>query len=392
MAPILHALLGASSASRWLQCTPSARLEANYENTTSIYAQEGTVAHELGELLISYFLTAVTSKEGKEIAKRLFTVRNSALYNPSMEQHAESYREFVLERLNEAKAITKDAILLMEQKLDFSNWVPEGFGTGDAVIIADGTLNIIDLKYGQGVEVSAVDNKQMMLYALGAINEFSCLYDIRNVVMTIFQPRLDNFSHFEMTVIDLLSWANNELKAKAELAFAGDGEFTPGKHCHFCRAKCECKALATRNLEVTKPEMKDSNLMSDEDIVKVLDHADEIKKWLSAVEEYALTKAVEGKEYPGYKLVEGRSNRCYSDANAVADALLANDIEPALIYTKSLKTITSLEKDLGKKVFNEIVGDLIIKPQGKPTLVPESDKRPPLNNAVEDFKNEVIND
>lgn len=392
MAPITHALLGASSANRWLQCTPSARLEANYENTTSSYAAEGTVAHELGELLISEYQTNAKTKEGKEIAKRLFTVRNGAMYNQSMEQHAESYRDFVIERLNEAKAVTKDAVLLLEQKLDFSDWVPEGFGTGDALIIADGTLNIIDLKYGQGVEVSAVENKQMMLYALGAINEFSCMYDITNVVMTIFQPRLENFSHFEMTVVDLLTWANNELKEKAELAFAGKGEFIPGKHCGFCRAKCECKALATRNFEVTKPQMKDSNLLNDEEITNILDRADEIKKWLSAVEDWALQKALEGKEYPGYKLVEGRSNRCYSDANAVAEALLANNIEPALIYTKSLKTITSLEKDLGKKVFNEIVGDLIIKPQGKPTLVPESDKRPPLNNAAEDFKNEVIND
>lgn len=373
-----HAILGASSSHKWLNCPPSARLEEQFENPTSVYAEEGTLAHSLGEALISN-----DSKAIKEI-------KGNPLYNSDMQQHCEDYRDFVLELLNEAKAITPDASLLLEQRLDFSKWVEEGFGTGDAVIVADGVMRIIDLKYGQGVEVSAHENTQMMLYALGAYNSFEMLYDIQSIIMIIYQPRIKNYSSYEISVVDLLTWAVNVLVPAAKLAYEGKGSYKAGDHCRFCRAKHLCKALAEYNLEYTEPEMLSSELLSDEDIAAILTRADGIRKWLTSIEEYAFTEALNGKKWEGFKLVEGRSNRAYSDADAVAEALINGGVDPALIFDKKLKTITALEKDLGKKPFNELVGELIIKPAGKPTLVPESDKRPEWNSAdgaVEDFKN-----
>lgn len=373
-----HAILGASSSHKWLICPPSARLEERFENPTSVYADEGTLAHSLGEALISN-----DSKAIKEI-------KGNPLYNSDMQQHCEDYRDFVLELLNEAKAITPDASLLLEQRLDFSKWVEEGFGTGDAVIVADGVMRIIDLKYGQGVEVSAHENTQMMLYALGAYNSFEMLYDIKSIIMTIYQPRIKNYSSYEISVVDLLTWAVNVLVPAAKLAYEGKGSYKAGDHCRFCRAKHLCKALAEYNLEYTEPEMLSSELLSDEDIAAILTRADGIKKWLASIEEFAFMEALNGKKWEGFKLVEGRSNRAYSDADAVAEALINGGVDPAIIYVKSLKTITALEKDLGKKPFNELVGELIIKPAGKPTLVPEGDKRPEWNSAdgaAEDFKN-----
>mgnify|MGYP000989370996 FL=1 len=373
-----HAILGASSSHKWLNCPPSARLEEQFENPTSVYAEEGTLAHSLGEALISN-----DSKAIKEI-------KGNPLYNSDMQQHCEDYSDFVLELLNEAKAITPDASLLLEQRLDFSKWVEEGFGTGDAVIVADGVMRIIDLKYGQGVEVSAHENTQMMLYALGAYNSFEMLYDIKSIIMTIYQPRIKNYSSYEISVVDLLTWAVNVLVPAAKLAYEGKGAYKAGEHCRFCRAKHLCKALAEYNLEPTEPEMKPSELLNDEEIINILNRADSIKKWLSSVEEYAFAEALNGKKWEGYKLVEGRSNRTYSDPDKVADTLINAGIDQALIYEKKIKTITALEKDLGKKPFNEIVGELIIKPAGKPTLVPEGDKRPEWNSAdgaAEDFKN-----
>lgn len=373
-----HAILGASSSHKWLNCPPSARLEEQFENPTSVYAEEGTLAHSLGEALISN-----DSKAIKEI-------KGNPLYNSDMQQHCEDYRDFVLELLNEAKAITPDASLLLEQRLDFSKWVEEGFGTGDAVIVADGVMRIIDLKYGQGVEVSAHENTQMMLYALGAYNSFEMLYDIKSIIMTIYQPRIKNYSSYEISVVDLLTWAVNVLVPAAKLAYEGKGSYKAGDHCRFCRAKHLCKALAEYNLEYTEPEMLPSELLSDEDIATILTRADGIKKWLASIEEFAFTEALKGKKWEGFKLVEGRSNRAYSDADAVAEALINGGVDPALIFDKKLKTITALEKDLGKKPFNELVGELITKPAGKPTLVPESDKRSEWNSAdgaVEDFKN-----
>jgi hypothetical protein len=312
-----------------------------------------------------------------------------------MYSHAEDYALFVMERYAEAQVHTKDALIYLEQRLDMTAYVPEGFGTGDCVIIADGVMDIIDLKYGKGVLVSATDNKQMMLYSLGALREFDFMYDIRSVRMTIFQPRLDNYSTFEMTVDDLMTWAENELKHKAALAFKGEGEFIPGKHCQFCKAKAVCKALADYILELAKHDFAAAETLTDDDIADILDRAGAFKNWIKAVEEHALSEATEhGKRWKGYKLVEGRSNRKYVNEEEVAKTLLASGYKEDTIYApREILGITAMEKAITKAAFAEKLKGLVIKPQGAPTLVPLGDKRPALNSAdaaANDFK-EVIN-
>lgn len=388
-----HALLSPSGASRWLACTPSARLEQQFPDSSGDAAREGTLAHELGELLISYnaklIKKAAYTKALKEIEANIF-------YNADMLNYMEGYAAFVIERYAEAKKKTKDAVLSLESRLDFTEYVPEGFGTGDAVVIANGILDIIDLKYGKGVSVSSVENKQMMLYALGALAEFDLLYDISIVRMTIYQPRLDNISIWELPVAELREWAETELKPRAVMAFAGDGDFVAGVHCRFCRAKAQCKALAAENLKLAKYDFLRGELLTEDDIADILSRADAFKKWISAVEDYALKEAVDnGKSFPGFKLVEGRSNRMYANQDEVVKRLLENGYQEAIIYTKSLLGITAMEKAITKKAFDAALSDLIVKPQGKPTLVPTTDKRPSWNsaeNAINDFKNEPIED
>lgn len=378
-----HALLSASSASRWLVCPPSARLEQNFENKTSEYAAEGTLAHELGELELRRNLEGMsTRKYNSEIKK----IQSNELFTKDMNDYVEIYVNTCMEKLAEAKSKTSDALFKIEQRLDFSEWVPEGFGTGDFVIIADGTMEICDLKYGKGVPVSAIDNKQMRLYALGAITEFGFLYDIQNVRMTIIQPRLDNISTDEVSADDLLKWAEEVLKPIAELAFKGEGEFCAGDHCTFCRAKAVCKARAQKNLELTQYEFADPNVLNKFDIADILAKADEFIKWAKDVQDFALEQALLGEQYPGFKVVEGRSNRRYTDTEKVAEILLANGyLEEDIYKPKELQGISNMEKVVGKKKLVELVGDYIEKPQGKPVLVPESDKRPVFNSAAADF-------
>lgn len=379
-----HALLGPSSASRWLNCTPSARLEENYPDTAGVAAQEGTLAHELGETLIKHHHGLITEKEYLSALERISA---DPLYSNDMLDHADSYAAFVNEQLTAAKQVTTDAVLQIEAKLNLTDYVPEGFGTGDAVIIADGTLSITDLKYGKGVMVSCENNKQMMLYALGALREYDYLYDIHTVSMTIFQPRLDNISTFIMSVSDLRKWAVDELAPKAKLAFEGKGEFVTGDHCKFCKAKSRCKALAEANLTIAKYDFADPTLLTDAEIADILTKADAFKSWISSLEDYALAEALSGKKFEGFKLVEGRSNRCYADQDKVADTLIKNGIPEEIIYTKSLLGITAMEKAISKKTFGALLTDLVIKPQGKPALVPATDKRQEFNSAVNDFIN-----
>jgi hypothetical protein len=379
-----HALLSASSASRWMACPPSARLEQNYANKTSEYAAEGTLAHELGELELRRNLEGMsTRKYNSEIKK----IQSNELFTKDMPDYVEIYVNTCMEKLAEAKSKTSDAIFKIEQRLDFSEWVPDGFGTGDFVIIADGTMEICDLKYGKGVPVSAIDNKQMRLYALGAIAEFGFLYDIQNVRMTIIQPRLDNISTDEVSADDLLKWAEEVLKPIAELAFKGEGEFCAGDHCTFCRAKAVCKARAEKNMELAQYEFADPNVLNKFDIADILAKADEFIKWVKDVQDFALEQALLGEQYPGFKVVEGRSNKRYTDTEKVAEILLANGyLEEEIYKPKELQGISNMEKVVGKKKLVELVGEYIEKPQGKPVLVPESDKRPVFNSAAADFK------
>jgi hypothetical protein len=383
-----HAILSASGAYRWLACPPSARLEEQFEETTSTYAEEGTLAHALAELVLRYSLNQIDTKTYDEQTQELM---KSEFYSTSMLDYIETYTSIVTEKINDAWARSADAVVLLEQRLDFSDWVPEGFGTGDVVIISDGVLEIIDLKYGKGVPVSAEDNAQMRLYALGALATFDSLYDIKTVRMTIVQPRLDSVSSDEIPAEMLYWWADTELAHRAQLAWDGQGEFQAGEHCRFCRARYTCRARAEANLELAKMEFKKPELLTDEEIGEVLKQADELKAWVSDVFDYALVQARDhGKKFKGWKLVEGRSVRKYADEEAVAKTLLEAGYKEEQIYEKKLWGITAMEKLLGKTKFGELLKGLVVKPAGKPTLVPETDKRPEINSitaAVADFKN-----
>lgn len=378
-----HAILSASGAHKWMNCPPSARLEEKVESKQTEYTMEGTLAHSLGEITLKKELGEIsTRKYNSEIKK----IHEDKLFTEDMPDYVDIYVSTCMEKVAEAKATTPDAIFKVEQKLDFSEWVPQGFGTGDFVVIADGTMEICDLKYGKGVPVSAKNNPQMMLYALGALNEFEFLYDIEKVRMTIIQPRLDSISSFELTSDELLDWGEKGVKPIAELAFKGEGEFQAGEHCGFCRAKCTCKARADKNLELAKYEFRSSPELSPKDISDILGRVDELTKWASDIKDYALEQALQGTKFEGFKVVEGRSNRKYADQKTVAKILLDNDyVYEDIFKPQELQGITAMEKVVGKKKLVDLVGDYIIKPPGKPTLVSEDDKRQEYNPAAADF-------
>jgi hypothetical protein len=373
-----HALLSASSSHRWIHCPPSARLEETFENTTSIFAEEGTAAHELAEHKLRKFLGQQTQRPVSEFDSE------------ELEYYTDIYLDFAVELITDVKGKCKDPSILIEQRLDYSCYAPEGFGTGDLIIVADGTLDIVDLKYGKGVLVSAEENPQMKLYALGALNLFDSLYDIQRVRMTICQPRLENISTYETSVEELTSWAEKELRPKAQLAIKGEGEFLAGEHCRFCRARQTCRARADSNLEIAKYDFKLPALLTDSEITEVLNIADKLSAWASDVYDYAADKTItQGKVWQGYKLVEGRSNRRYTSESAVIETVTAAGYTD--IYKTSLIGITDMEKLLGKKRFIELLGKFVEKPKGKPTLVPDSDKRQAIkmnNTAKADFKEE----
>lgn len=386
-----HALLSASGASRWLNCTPSARLEEKIADKSSEYAQEGSVAHEIAENIVRY--------NNQEFKKRAFNNRIKKIaeaypqhYSKAMEEHCANYASIVWEKFQEAKKRTEDAVLMTEQRVDYSAYVPEGFGTADNIIIADGVLDVIDYKYGKGVEVSAEDNPQMKLYAVGALEEYSLLYDIDTVRMTIIQPRINNLSVYTISAADLLKWVTEEVVPKAQAAYKGEGDFCAGKHCTFCKIKPKCRAYAERQQEMAKYDFKQGPFLDETEISDILKKADEFKKWLSSVEEHALDQAVNhGANFPGMKLVEGRSNRKYTDQDQIIATLTEHGYEEALLYKpKEVLTITAMEKFLGKKEFNDYLSEHVIKPPGKPTLVSESDKRPEWNDAKKDFEEDLL--
>ena len=270
---------------------------------------------------------------------------------------------------------------MTEQRLDFSAYVPEGFGTGDVIILADHVLHIIDLKYGKGVGVSAEENPQLRLYGLGALETFGMLYEINYIKTTIIQPRIDNVSSEELPVDILIQWGENTVKPLAALAMEGKGEFKVGDHCKFCKARKTCRARAEANLELTKMEFVIPELLGDEEIGEVLRKAEQLQSWVTDIQEYALQEAINGRKFDGWKLVEGRSNRKYEDEIKVAEKLKEAGYDEASLYEKKLYGITAMEKLVGKKTFGELLDDLIVKPPGKPVLVDLSDKRPELNTA-----------
>lgn len=369
-----HAVLSASGSHRWLNCTPSARLELEFENTGSEAAREGTAAHALCEHKL----------------KRALHMRSrrpvSDYDSDEMEECTDAYVDFVMEQYEAAKQVCEDPVILIEQRLDFSCYVPDGFGTGDCLIISDDRLHIIDFKYGMGVLVEAEDNPQMKLYALGALAVYDALYDIREVSMTIFQPRCENVSTWTIPVEDLKAWAENELKPRAKMAYDGEGEYLPGEWCTFCRAAVRCRARAEEKLKLAQTEFRMPPLLTDAEIEDILAVLPDLTKWANEITAYALDTALNhGKEWIGFKVVQGRSVRKYRDEAAIAEA--AKEAGYKDIYRQSLIPLTEMQRLMGKDRFEEILGGLITKAPGRPTLVPKSDRRPAMNvsNAINEF-------
>ena len=384
-----HALLSASGASRWINCPPSARLTEGMADKWSAYADEGTAAHEYAEIKLTRRLTKCNSADRERLDKQAEALKTNRYYNAEMEACIQQYADLVEERFLEARSRSdsEDATVLLEAKLDLTEWVPDGFGTSDVTIISDGVLEVIDLKYGKGVPVSAINNSQLRLYALGALSEFGWMYDIHTVRMTIIQPRLDSVSTDEISVEELNEWAESVVKPAASLAYAGEGEYKAGDHCRWCLAKGNCRARADENLKAIAYEFQEPALLSNEEIGPILHIAGQLQSWVKDVQEYALEQALHGEKIPQWKLVEGKSKRFITDTKKAAALLTeAGYSEDKLYKPRELRAMTALEKAVGKKNFAEILGDLITKQAGKPTLVAETDSRPELNSAEADFK------
>ena len=370
-----HAYLSASASHRWLACPPSAKLCAQEEDRGSPYAQQGTDAHELCQYLVEKALGYRVREPTEDLT----------WYDAEMQEAAEGYCSFVMEQVAEARKFCRDPLVCVEQTLDFSKWVEHGFGTGDCVIVADDLLHIIDFKYGVGVLVEATDNSQLKCYALGALDTFGDLYDIRRIRLSIYQPRRENVDTFELTTEELLLWADEILAPTAKLAYEGDGDFHAGVHCQFCKVKATCRERANYSMELAKYEFAAAPLLDTDEIAAILPQIDALVSWAEDIKSFALQQALSGVRYEGFKVVEGRSNRKYSDESAVAAVVQEAGYD---LYEKKLLGITGMQRQLGKKKFEELLSGLVIKPQGKPVLVPESDKRPEMNTAANDFMEE----
>lgn len=367
--PSEHAFLSASSSHKWLVCSPSAKMESAFRDEGSSYATEGTEAHALAEKRLRHFLD-----KGKLITRKPKEV------SPEMWEATGQYVDICVEKIGEARAASPDAEVFVERRLDFSPWVPEGFGTGDLVLVSDRYIEVVDLKYGKGVEVAAKGNPQMRLYGLGAYNELGMLYGAKRIRMTIVQPRLDHIDSEELSLDELLAWGET-IKPLAKKAFDGDGDPVPGKHCQsaFCRCRNTCRAFSEYMLAGVKTDFAASELLPEE-ISAIILKAKSVKKWLESVEEYALAEAINGAEWPGLKLVEGRSNRKITDEGKAAELLReAGFTDDAIYKPKALQTLTDLEKLVGKAKLGKILAKIIEKPQGKPTLASVEDKRPALD-------------
>ena len=374
--PTKHARLSASSAFRWINCPGSVALSDQCPTpASSSYADEGTLAHAIGELKLRYVNDEISKRQLNAKMKPLL---QSEYYCGEMEEATGYYADAVIEAL---EAAGEDAELMIEQQFSLDRWVPEGFGTSDAVVIGGGVIQVIDLKYGKGIKVDARNNPQLRLYGLGAANLFDSLYDFDTVRMTIIQPRLDHISTEELPLSELLAWAEDDVKPRAQMAMDGTDYTAVGDWCRFCPAKAVCRKRAEYNLSIAKDDFRNPPLLSDEEIGEVLRRADELQHWVKDVGDYALEQALAGKQYDGWKLVEGRSVRKYADDLKVAEALKAAGYDEAMLYERKLYGISAMEKIVGKKRLTETLGDLIVKPAGKPVLVPESDKREAINTA-----------
>ena len=375
-----HARLNASSSHRWMMCPPSVKLSEQFEDKPSSYAEEGTFLHELCELKLHRYLGDM---DPDLIELQYAEHRDNDFYSDEAETVTDEYVAFCIETIEAVRLSCPDPLIMVEHRLDYSDYVPDGFGTGDLIIVADGVLEVIDFKGGRGVRVEATRNSQLMLYGLGALLEFDPLYDIHQVRMTIVQPRLSNLSSFEMEADDLIRWAETEVRPKAMLAYEGKGEFCAGEWCRFCKARYTCRKRSEYHMSLAARDFKEPDLLSDEEIADILPVAESLNSWVQDLLAYATQEAVIGKTWPGYKLVAGRSIRKYtSEAEVIKAATEAGYTD---IYKTSLLGVGDLEKRMGKKAFNEVLGKYIVKPVGAPTLVPETDPRKPYANAASVF-------
>jgi len=369
-----HARLSASASHRWLACPPSVALCERYEDKGSSYAAEGSAAHSLCEHKLKKALGLPTKDPTADLS----------YYNEEMEQCADDYAAYILEIMAREREAGHDPHLFIEQRVEYSRYVKDGFGTCDAVVATDGTLYVVDFKFGKGIKVEAEGNSQLRIYALGALEAFSCLYDISVVSMVIFQPRLDHISDWTVNAESVTQWAEEVLIPTAALAENGEGEYQAGDHCQFCKAKAECRTRAEQSMSLARLDFKRPPLLEDDEVESILGKIDDLVAWAGDIKNYALQAALGGKRWNGWKLVEGRSNRKYTDETAVAETVTVAGYDP---YERSVKGVTAMEKLLGKKKFAELLGGLVEKPQGKPVLVPEGDKREAINvnTAADDF-------
>lgn len=375
-----HALLSASSAHRWLVCTRAPRLEETLPETESGYANEGRLAHAIAELRLRKQYTPLKKSE---FEKKLNELKSDPLFTNEMMNYIDVYVDYIN---SITYSFTNQPYIAIEKRLGYSDYAPEGFGTGDCIVINGNELYVIDFKYGKGVPVSAENNPQMKLYALGAYTESSFLFNIEKVTMVIVQPRIENISESTISIDELLAWGES-IRPIAQKAYNGEGEFVIGEHCRFCRAKALCRARSEFNTSIDTS--KSPELLTDEEIGQILTKAQDLKAWISALEEYSFKAITEGKTIPGWKVVEGRSTRQFADTDKAFEILKQNGIDEAVLYERKPVTLTQVEKLLGKSKFAELLSEYVIRPEGKPTLAPENDKREPLKRptAQDDFGN-----
>nr|DAM82859.1 MAG TPA: Protein of unknown function (DUF2800) [Caudoviricetes sp.] len=379
-----HALLSASGAHRWMNCTPSAVLESQFPDTTSEAAKEGTLAHEMAEAKLQHLFNTQDYRKAK-LTRALNKIKKDELYQPEMDGYTDDYVAYVRKS---AMEFEKSPYIAIEKRLDLTAYIPDGFGTADCVMIGERTLHIIDLKYGKGVPVSAENNEQLMIYALGALEAYKMLFAIDTVKISIVQPRIDNTNSSEFTVKELMEFGD-KVKHYADIAIKGDGEQSPGDWCRFCRARQQCRARADKNIELAFEIGKKPPLITNEEVGEYLRKGEDVAKWLSELQDYALAECLAGRDVDGYKAVEGRGSRAWTDMDAAFEAIIEDGTDEALLYERKPLTLAQVEKLMGKAHFEDVAGEYVIKNPGKPTLVPSTDKRQAITNKIS--ANEAFN-
>lgn len=372
-----HALLSASGAHRWMNCTPSAVLESEFPDTTSEAAKEGTLAHEMAEAKLQHLFNTQNYRKAT-LTRTLNKIKKNELYQPEMDGYTDDYVAYIRKA---AMEFEKTPYIAIEKRLDLTAYIPDGFGTADCVMIGERTLHIIDLKYGKGVPVSAEDNPQLLIYALGALEAYKMLFAIDTVKISIVQPRIDNTNSSAYSVTLLRDWGE-DVKELANIAIKGEGDYAPGDWCRFCRARQQCRARADKNIELAFDVGKKPPLITNDEVGEHLRKGEDVAKWLTELQDYALAECLAGREVDGYKAVEGRGSRAWLDMDAAFEAIIEEGTDEAMLYERKPLTLAQVEKLMGKAHFADVAGEYVVKSPGKPTLVPSTDKRQAITNKI----------